>query len=99
MRLYLIRHAQSGNNILIDEIGRSHDPKLTPVGERQAQKLAAYLASQPDMPTGAFGSSGGTGSTSSSIPGGGGNGGNGTGGGDGDGGNGPGSRLAGSNAR
>lgn len=55
MRLYLIRHAQSGNNALIDEIGRSHDPTLTPVGEQQAQKLATYLATQPDMPTGAFG--------------------------------------------
>jgi 2,3-bisphosphoglycerate-dependent phosphoglycerate mutase len=55
MRLYLIRHAQSGNNVLIDEIGRSHDPTLTPVGEHQAQKLASYLATQPDMPTGPFG--------------------------------------------
>jgi 2,3-bisphosphoglycerate-dependent phosphoglycerate mutase len=55
MRLYLIRHAQSGNNALIDEIGRSHDPVLTPLGERQAQRLAEHLCSQPDMPTGAFG--------------------------------------------
>ena len=55
MRLYLIRHAQSGNNVLIDEIGRTHDPALTAVGEHQAQKLASYLCSEPDMPTGAFG--------------------------------------------
>lgn len=55
MRLYLIRHAQSANNILIEEIGRSHDPALTPVGEAQAQRLGEYLATQPDMPTGPFG--------------------------------------------
>lgn len=55
MRLYLVRHAQSGNNALIDEIGRSHDPLLTPLGEQQAGCLGAYLATQPDMPTGAFG--------------------------------------------
>jgi 2,3-bisphosphoglycerate-dependent phosphoglycerate mutase len=55
MRLYLIRHAQSGNNALIDEIGRSHDPILTPIGVRQAERLAEYLCNQPEMPTGAFG--------------------------------------------
>jgi hypothetical protein len=60
---------------------------------RKAEQMVtlASVIRPRNMPTGAFGSSGGTGSTSSSIPGsGGGNGGNGSGGGDGDGGNGPG---------
>ncbi len=55
MRLYLIRHAQSGNNVLLNEIGRTHDPLLTSLGETQAQKLSQYLVGQPEMPTGAFG--------------------------------------------
>lgn len=49
MRLYLIRHAQSENNLLWDmnqsSAGRSDDPALTALGEKQAVMTAAYLAS------------------------------------------------------
>lgn len=49
MRLYLIRHGQSTNNYLFatqeSEAGRSFDPELTPLGQRQAQCLAEYLSS------------------------------------------------------
>jgi 2,3-bisphosphoglycerate-dependent phosphoglycerate mutase len=48
MHLYYIRHAQSTNNALWAdtgaEQGRSHDPELTPVGLRQAEVTAEYLA-------------------------------------------------------
>ncbi len=45
MRLYLIRHAQSQNNILgPDTIGRRQvDPDLTPLGYQQRDKLARHL--------------------------------------------------------
>src|SRR5258708_4975179 len=48
MQLYFIRHAQSANNALFAagkgvEV-RSHDPALTPLGQRQAECLAEYLA-------------------------------------------------------
>ncbi len=47
MQLYYIRHGQSENNLLWVQTGhsegRSEDPDLTPVGRRQAQKLAEFL--------------------------------------------------------
>jgi 2,3-bisphosphoglycerate-dependent phosphoglycerate mutase len=47
MQLFLIRHAQSANNLLWDQTGgskgRSHDPELTELGQRQAQCVAAFL--------------------------------------------------------
>ena len=57
MRLLLIRHAQSGNNAVADAshgdystfmATRSADPPLTPTGERQAELLAAYVATMDD---------------------------------------------------
>ena len=49
MRLYLIRHAQSENNILNQ--GTMHrrkvDPDLTELGYRQRQQLADFLATHP----------------------------------------------------
>jgi 2,3-bisphosphoglycerate-dependent phosphoglycerate mutase len=53
MELYFIRHAQSQNNALaasnaVDQV-RTHDPELTEVGLRQAERLAEFLAQQrPD---------------------------------------------------
>ena len=47
MQLYIIRHAQSYNNALTDWTERVSDPPLTELGERQADVLAAYLASPP----------------------------------------------------
>jgi 2,3-bisphosphoglycerate-dependent phosphoglycerate mutase len=48
MHFYFIRHAQSENNRLWAETrsseGRHIDPALTGVGERQAERLAAFLA-------------------------------------------------------
>lgn len=47
MRLYLIRHGQSVNNLLWTETqsdkGRSHDPELTTAGYLQAQCAARFL--------------------------------------------------------
>ncbi|NMB68727.1 MAG: histidine phosphatase family protein [Chloroflexi bacterium] len=47
MQLFLIRHAQSANNLLWDQTGankgRSHDPELTELGLRQAECAAAFL--------------------------------------------------------
>ena len=43
MDLYLIRHAQSTNNALTNEMDRGHDPALTDLGWEQAQRLAEYL--------------------------------------------------------
>ncbi len=43
MQLYLIRHAQSTNNALEDFKQRVADPALTPKGEEQTRRLAAYL--------------------------------------------------------
>ncbi len=48
MQLYIIRHAQSSNNALTDWTERVSDPPLTELGERQAARLAEYLASPPD---------------------------------------------------
>lgn len=51
MQLYLIRHTQSFNNDLYartgGSVGRQADPPLTPVGHRQAELLAAFLAGAP----------------------------------------------------
>ncbi|UCF97435.1 MAG: histidine phosphatase family protein [Spirochaetaceae bacterium] len=48
MTLYLIRHAQSANNLLYDRtgsnIGRVEDPELTSLGIEQARILADYVA-------------------------------------------------------
>ncbi|MEW5869470.1 MAG: histidine phosphatase family protein [Chloroflexota bacterium] len=48
MQLYFIRHAQSANNALWDQVGsgqgRSADPGLTETGLKQAEILAAYLS-------------------------------------------------------
>ncbi len=47
MRLYLIRHGQSVNNLIWTETqsdkGRSHDPELTTTGYFQAQAVAKFL--------------------------------------------------------
>ncbi len=48
MQLYIIRHAQSYNNALTDWTERVSDPPLTELGERQADRLAEYLASTPE---------------------------------------------------
>ncbi len=45
MQLYIIRHAQSFNNALTDRSERVSDPPLTALGEQQAARLAAHLAS------------------------------------------------------
>lgn len=44
MQLYIIRHAQSTNNAIGEDKGRTHDPALTEVGLQQAQIVADYLA-------------------------------------------------------
>lgn len=46
VRLYLIRHGQSGGNVARQE-GRlaDYDPPLTPVGEEQAERLGERMAS------------------------------------------------------
>jgi broad specificity phosphatase PhoE len=44
MILYLIRHAQSTNNALINQAERVCDPTLTELGFRQAQLVADHLA-------------------------------------------------------
>ena len=44
MELYIIRHAQSINNVVVDARDRVADPGLTDLGERQAESLAAHLA-------------------------------------------------------
>lgn len=51
MRVYLIRHAQSENNVLTDETlhMRKVDPSLTELGFEQAQYLADYLETTTDL--------------------------------------------------
>ena len=51
MHLYLIRHAQSENNTLTNETShrRKVDPDLTALGYQQRDRLAHYLANEPDM--------------------------------------------------
>lgn len=56
MQLYFIRHAQSSNNLLWDQIkasnGRTMDPELTDKGWRQARRLAKYFhENQSQRPT------------------------------------------------
>ncbi|MBN1146201.1 MAG: histidine phosphatase family protein [Anaerolineales bacterium] len=52
MRLYFIRHGQSHNNALWqskgDYSGRSEDPEMTEVGQRQAEALACFLCQSND---------------------------------------------------
>ena len=43
MELYLIRHGQSANNALADMRERVCDPRLTELGQRQAQIVAHHL--------------------------------------------------------
>ena len=47
MQFYFIRHGQSANNALWDRTGsskgRSYDPVLTPIGQRQAALVAQFL--------------------------------------------------------
>jgi len=51
LQLYFIRHGQSINNVIMDDIGRDEylihrilDPDLTSIGEEQAKLVAKYLA-------------------------------------------------------
>ena len=48
MKLYLIRHAQSANNVIWNgsdnSDGRNPDPEITDTGHQQASKLAQHLA-------------------------------------------------------
>lgn len=44
MELYLIRHAQSTNQVLDEPESKVFDPQLTDLGERQAILLAKYLS-------------------------------------------------------
>ncbi|KXK19482.1 MAG: phosphoglycerate mutase family protein [Chloroflexi bacterium OLB15] len=44
MELYIIRHGQSVNNALPDDQPRVQDASLTELGQKQAERLAAYLA-------------------------------------------------------
>jgi 2,3-bisphosphoglycerate-dependent phosphoglycerate mutase len=60
MRLYFIRHAQSTNNALFDstgaEQGRSDDPELSNLGQRQAKLLAQHiLETKSGLEPGGFG--------------------------------------------
>lgn len=52
MRLYFVRHGESENNELYrrtgSDEGRSHDPKLTELGWKQAQVTAEFLATHGD---------------------------------------------------
>ncbi|GAP06497.1 fructose-2,6-bisphosphatase [Anaerolinea thermolimosa] len=52
MRLYFVRHGESENNELYrrtgSDEGRSHDPKLTDIGWKQAQATANFLATHRD---------------------------------------------------
>lgn len=50
MELYIIRHAQSENNALLeDQALRVKDPDLTPTGCQQADYLARFLAEAPNL--------------------------------------------------
>lgn len=51
MELYIIRHAQSTNNVsmLYNPADRVADPPLTELGFRQADVTAHYLATTPDI--------------------------------------------------
>ncbi len=47
MELYIIRHAQSSNNALLNQSDRVCDPHLTELGRKQAERLAHHLATEP----------------------------------------------------
>jgi broad specificity phosphatase PhoE len=49
MELYIIRHAQSTNNALVDQSTRVADPPLTELGKLQAETLAQHLATGRDL--------------------------------------------------
>ena len=53
MQLYIIRHAQSENNVLFDRTGSNHgrsaDPELTDLGYKQARVLADYLGRSQEV--------------------------------------------------
>ncbi len=49
MELYLIRHGESTNNVLVDMTNRVADPPLTANGERQAARIAALLAARAHL--------------------------------------------------
>jgi 2,3-bisphosphoglycerate-dependent phosphoglycerate mutase len=44
VELYLIRHGQSTNNTLTDQLDRLCDPPLTELGRRQSERVAEHLA-------------------------------------------------------
>ena len=48
MKLYLLRHAQSANNLIFtgnDNVeGRNPDPEITETGRQQAKVLAGHLS-------------------------------------------------------
>lgn len=51
LQIYFIRHGQSENNVIMDEVERPHylfhrieDPKLTFIGHQQAELVADFLA-------------------------------------------------------
>lgn len=48
MQLYIIRHAQSTNNVLRNESQRTYDPSLTEIGKQQAEILAQHLFDGPN---------------------------------------------------
>src|ERR1044071_6058944 len=51
MELYIIRHGQSTNNVsmIYDAKDREADPPLTDLGQKQAAKVADYLANAEDF--------------------------------------------------
>lgn len=50
MELYLIRHGQSYNNAVLEyESQRVPDPELTEIGHQQAQCVAEFLATSPNL--------------------------------------------------
>mgnify|MGYP003332681062 CR=1 FL=1 len=48
-QLFFIRHGQSTNNALADPTQRVQDPKLTELGQIQAQRVAGYLAANSHL--------------------------------------------------
>ena len=48
MEFYIIRHAQSANNALLDQRQRVQDPPLTELGHRQAEIVAQHLVTGVD---------------------------------------------------
>lgn len=45
MELYILRHAQSSHNAMVDGLDQECDPPLTDLGKHQAEIVAQYLAS------------------------------------------------------